>query len=87
MKMTTKIRKQIYIEPNQETLLKKLTRETGISEAEFVRQAIDLLLRLFQRPRHDLAAWAEEKKFIETLIEQGPVAGKRTWQREALHER
>lgn len=85
--MATKIRKQIYIEPNQETLLKKLTNETGISEAEFIRQAIDHLLRLFQRPRYDLAAWAEEKDFIETLIKQGPVAGKRTWQREVLHER
>ena len=84
--MTAKIRKQIYIEPNQETLLKKLSDETGISEAEFIRRAIDHLLRLFQRSRHDLAAWDQEKAFISDLLERGPVARQRTWQREELHE-
>jgi hypothetical protein len=85
--MATKVRKQIYIEPYQEMLLKRLTDETGLSEAEFIRQAIDFHTQLFQQPKPDLQAWDEEKTFITGLIEQGPVAGGRTWQREDLYER
>ncbi len=85
--MVTKVRKQIYIEPYQETILKRLTDETGISEAEFIRQAIDHHAQLVQHPRRDLTAWEEEKAFIEHLIVQGPIPGGRTWQREDLYER
>ncbi len=85
--MITKIRKQIYIEPHQEVILKRLTDEIGISEAEFVRQAIDHHAQLFRHPKHNLRAWEEEKAFITALIEQGPVSGGRSWQREDLYER
>jgi hypothetical protein len=85
--MATKVRKQIYIEPHQETILKRLADETGVSEAEFIRQAIDYHAQLFQYPKRDLAAWEEEKLFIMQLIEQDPVPGRRTWQREDLYER
>jgi len=85
--MVTKVRKQIYIEPYQETILKRLANETGVSEAEFIRQAIDHQAQLLQYPMQDLAAWKEEKLFIEQLIAEGPVLGERTWQREDLYER
>ena len=85
--MAVKVRKQIYIEPYQEIILKRLADETGISEAEFVRQAIDHHAQLFQHPKRDLSAWEEEKAFIAHLIEQGPVQGGRTWRREDLYER
>ncbi len=85
--MVTKIRKQIYIESYQETILKRLADETGISEAEFIRQAIDHYAQLFQYPKRDLTAWEREKAFIERLIAQGPVPGGRAWQREDLYER
>ena len=84
--MATKIRKQIYIEPHQETILKQIAGETGLSEAEFIRRAIDLQAQLFRPAKTDLTAWAREKAFITDLIEQDPVSGGRSWQLEELYE-
>ena len=84
--MVTKVRKQIYIEPYQEAILKRLATETGISEAEIIRQAIHHHVQLIQHPKPDLVAWAAEKAFIEHLIAQSPLPGGRTWQREDLYE-
>ena len=40
--MTTQmVRKQIYISRRQERLLKHLSQALGVSEAEFIRQALD----------------------------------------------
>jgi len=85
--MATKVRKQIYIEPHQEEILKRLTRETGVSEAELIRQAIDRHTQSPRPPIRNLDAWEKERSFITHLIQQGPVPGGRTWQREDLHER
>ena len=85
--MTLRVRKQIYIDPGQETLLKQLTRDTGLAEAEIIRQAIDRQIRPFGQPRRDLAAWDRERAFIVQLIERGPVPGERAWKREDLYER
>jgi antitoxin ParD1/3/4 len=41
MYMPTMIRKQVYIRPKQERLLKRLARKTGKTEAEIIRDAID----------------------------------------------
>jgi hypothetical protein len=81
------VRKQVYIEPRQEMLLKRLARETGTAEAEIIRQAIDRHTRTLLSPRKDLSAWQRERAFIEQLIELGPVPGGRTWSREDLHDR
>jgi len=81
------IRKQVYIEPRQEALIKQLVRETGVTEAEIIRQALDLQIAALLFPRRNLKAWQEERAFIDRLIRQGPVAGERRWQREELYER
>jgi len=39
--VSTKIRKQIYIQSRQEHLLKEIAQQTGVSKAEIIRQAID----------------------------------------------
>jgi len=39
--MATKVRKQIYIDAEQEAALKRLAKDKGISGAEIIRQAID----------------------------------------------
>ena len=85
--MARMIRKQFYIGSQQEALLKRLVQETGMTEAELVRQAIDRQMRFFSPTRRDMRAWQEEAAFITRLIEQGPVSGRRIWQREELHER
>ena len=82
-----KVRKQVYIEPHQEVLLKRLAAELGVTEAEIIRRAIDEHARTWRLPRRNLEAWEKERAFIENLMRQGPVAGRRTWRREDLHER
>lgn len=85
--MTRMVRKQIYIEPRQEALLKRLVRETGATESDLIRHAIDRQTQALLFPRRDLGAWQEERDFIRRLIEQGPVPGERRWRREDLYER
>ncbi len=85
--MAAKIRKQIYIEAEQEVLLKQLVKEKGGSEAQIIRQAIAQYAESFQSPTLNLSAWEQEQVFIQNLIAQGQVPGGRSWQRENLHER
>ena len=80
------VRKQIYIEAEQEALLKRLGEQTGLSEAEIVRRAIDQQAKVPLAPSRDLSAWREERAFVQRLIQEGAVPGGRTWRREDLHE-
>ena len=65
------IRKQVYIEPEQEELLKRRSKELGISEAALIRQAIDRL-----RPGADggkspaaRQAWEEAKRVMQERMQ------------------
>lgn len=81
----------IYIDSDQESILKQVAKDKGISEAEIIRQAIDQHSQSIQYHQPDLSAWEKEKAFIQQLIsqspEQGSVSSKRTWRREDLYER
>jgi hypothetical protein len=83
-------RKQVYIEWWQDRKLKALAERKKMTEAELIRQGLDLLFGAgvgqYQVDR-DLAAWKREKAFIRSLIKKGPVSGKRAWSREELYER
>lgn len=85
--MTTRVRKQVYIDPAQESLLKRLAQSTGTTEAEIIRQAIDRQVRALWPSKPNLAAWEDERAFIAGLIRLGPLPGGRTWRREDLHGR
>lgn len=85
--MTVKVRKQIYLEQSQDTMLKRVASKTGASEAEIIRQAIDRHMQSLQLSGAELASWDEEDAFIGSLIQLGPVAGERTWKREDLYDR
>ena len=85
--MSSKVRKQIYIEQTQEAQLKALAKQTGLSEAEIIRQAISGQARVLRLPRRELDVWEAEHAFIGHLMALGPVTGKRTWTREELHDR
>ncbi len=85
--MTTKVRKQVYIEPRQDVHIKRLAKEWDMTEAEIIRQAIDQHTLGLRFSKRNLAAWEKERAFILHLIQRGAVPGKRTWQREELHER
>jgi hypothetical protein len=85
--MVRKLRKQIYLDPQQEAALKRQAAETGISEAEIIRQAIDNQTRVLRHPMAAMEAWQRELEFMQRLMAQGPVAGGRSWRREDLYDR
>lgn len=85
--MSSKIRKQIYLDPQQDSLLKSLSRQAGMSEAEIIRQALTRQLGCLAPTRPDLAAWEAEQAFIEEIKQRPPLAGGRDWTRDELHER
>ena len=87
--MSNMVRKQIYIEPRQDALLKRLARVHKTSEAELIRQAIDRQLGAGIGPKlpPDPDAWEQAYQFMLALQARGPIAGKgRTWKREDLYE-
>lgn len=82
------IRKQIYIEPYQNSVLKSLCNETGSSEAELIRQAISLHLSgQSDREPLDITVWETEKVFISQYQQRSVVTSQRDWQRDDLYER
>ena len=85
--MPAKVRKQVYIEPRQERLLKRLADKMGVAESEIIRQALDLHMLDLQRADQRTQAWQEERAFIQEWMKQGPVAGGRKWKRADLYER
>ena len=86
-RMATKVRKQIYIEAEQERDLKDLSATLGVSEAEIIRQAVSSRAQRLRKPRRDLSAWAAELEFIRGMIDEGPVEGGRSWAREDVYDR
>ena len=85
--MAPMIRKQVYIEPRQNAILKQLARVRGVTEAEIIRGAIDReASTTFKVRQLDPTAWEEARAFILSLIAQGPVSGGRTWKREDAYE-
>ena len=84
--MSVMVRKQIYIEPQQEELLKKAAAETGMTEAEIIRRAIDLWGESEEQRRQAQEAWKEARAFIKERMAQGSIPSERTWTREELYE-
>jgi hypothetical protein len=84
--MSRMIRKQIYIDEEQERILKNKSKRLRKTEAELVREGVDFILK-GQRIYKDAAAWEREKRFIQSLIQKGPVKGKRRWTREDIYDR
>lgn len=84
--MSNMVRKQIYIDSEQEKELKAKAKELSLPESEIIRQGINNLLRMPIIVK-DIRAWKEAKRFIQTLIAKGPIRGKRKWTREELYGR
>ena len=85
--MTQMVRKQIYIKKDQKAQLRRAAEARGVSEAELIRQAIDLQLagRAGTLPA-DQAAWDRALTFMRSLHAQGPLPSTgRRWTREELY--
>ena len=84
--MERMVRKQVYIIPAQERRLKRLARETGRSEADLIRAALDQQISALAGAP-DLRAWEREKRFLQNRMKLRRIPGGRTWTREDLHDR
>lgn len=84
--MAQMVRKQVYIETEQDEKLKAWAEATGKTEAEIVRQALDRWLESEERRREAEAAWEEVLTFSEERAAQGAVSEGRSWTRDELYE-
>jgi len=83
--MTVTVRKQIYLEKRQATALQRQAKESGMTEAELIRRAINRQISARRRP--DSSLWKRERAYIQALINQGPFPCRRKWRREDLYDR
>lgn len=83
--MTQKVRKQVYIEARQEKMLKRLSKELGVSETELIRRALDMILARGRGPLSNPQAWEEERAFIRERAKIPALGGERVWSREELY--
>jgi hypothetical protein len=81
------IRKQVYIEPRQERLLKERAKKYRVTEADLIRQAIDRGLERTAPRAPDLEAWKVVERFIARRRRGRVRQVKRTWRREDLYDR
>jgi hypothetical protein len=80
------IRKQVYIEPEQEELLKRRSKEMGVSEAALIRRGIDEVARRGPSGGFDRKAWEEELAFMKERAKMRVPQTGRSWTREELYE-
>ena len=72
--MAQMVRKQIYIQKQQQILLKNLSKLRGTSEAEVIRKALDHELQGGAgKPYIDPQAWEQAYNFMVSLHMQGPL--------------
>ncbi len=80
------VRKQVYIQPEQEEMLKRRARELGLSEAALIRQGIDEVAGRGRSASERERAWRE---LLDSMKERAkmrvPQTG-RTWTRDELYE-
>jgi len=86
--MAGMVRKQVYIEKRQDEALKRAARRRGVTEAELVREALDMRSRDSRAGvTPDRDAWLSFKRFVLRERKKGrlPARG-RTWTRDELYE-
>lgn len=69
------VRKQVYIEADQEQFLKRRAAELGITEANLIRQGINLLAVSPTREAFDPVAWADEEARLASRARIRPARG------------
>jgi hypothetical protein len=85
--MARMVRKQVYIEAEQEAFLKHRARELGVTEADLIRQGIEQLRCAPIQHYRDEQAWEEEWAFIQERARIPGQGGIRTWTRDELYDR
>ncbi len=93
--MSRMVRKQIYIEEEQDAALREVAEEYGVSQAELIRQAVEQKIAGRRRVRvrypekirkkalENLKKFSEARKALK--VETGAQEG-RGWTREEIYE-
>ncbi len=84
--MSRMIRKQVYVEPRQEEILKRRSTELGISEAELIRRAIEQVAWGPVSGQVDRGAWESAKAFTQQHRRLEALQTGRAWTREQLYD-
>jgi hypothetical protein len=84
--MQPMVRKQVYIKPEQEALIKRRSKELGVTEAEIIRRGIDLAAHGSQVWFPDKSAWEEAKVVIEERMRMKVPQTGRGWTRDELYD-
>jgi hypothetical protein len=88
--MSKMIRKQIYMPEDQDRFLKTKAQELSITEAEVVREALEVYQAYGNHGIIDQSAWLKEREFLMKLAtaqRTDSESSPRSWKREALYER
>ncbi len=84
--MSHMIRKQVYLERDQDRLLKQRSKMLGVTESDLIRQGI---IQLSQQPVAtplDRQAWQAELKFIKRRGRLKADIHARRWTRRELYD-
>lgn len=86
------IRKQVYLEPRQDRLLKERSRRYRVTEADLIRRALDKGLEGGTASAPNPEAWREIEKYIARRVKHGGASararrGRRRWTRDELYDR
>jgi hypothetical protein len=80
------IRKQVYLAPQQQKILRRLARKTGKTEAEIIRNALDEHAKNVQREAVREEAWRGIEETIAERAKLPALTKGRTWTRESIYE-
>jgi hypothetical protein len=86
MKMARMVRKQVYIEPRQDSALKERAKLLGVTEADLIRRGIDQVLSAELTQEERLKVWEEMKEYIEKHRSMKVPQTGRSWTRDELYE-
>ena len=89
MERKRKIRKQIYLDPEQDAHLKRQAAAFRVSEAEVIRWSLSKI-PMEDKPLHRPELWEQEKEYIrkrmaDLTASEPPTP--RTWERKDLYDR
>ena len=80
------IRKQVYIEPQQQRVLRRLATARGVPESVLIREGIERVAAGPGRRGPDRSAWDRAKRFMEARSRLKVKRAERGWTREEIYE-
>ena len=81
------VRKQVYIEPRHERLLKVRAKQLGVTEAELIRRSLEQSLTVPGVIRRDPVAWEAFMRSVRRRMRLRVAQQSRTWTRDDLYDR